>query len=369
MKAAVLQENFSKALSQASHFVNPHAQLPVLGNILLEANKTKLYVLSTNLEMSLSTSIGAKVEKEGKVAVPAKTIVELVSHLSKGTVDLVQNKEQLAISQEGFLGNVAGMNTNDFPSIPQSFEKGDILTLPKDDLIKSLSKVAFAVSQDETRPVLTGVLFLLSPDSLTLVASDGFRLSQKKIPAKLKGEGKVVIPKPALMELVKIASSSDSLSFQIKSGANQVVFGIGESDAFLATRIIEGEFPNFEKIIPKVSNTKVKVGREDLVRAVKIASVFAKDQGNIVKLTTGEGSLTVSAESSSVGNQKTKLDANVVGPSVEISFNWKFIEEVANAVEGEEIEIALVDTSSPGVFRDSKDPDFLHLIMPVKVTS
>lgn len=367
MKAKVLQENLSKALSQASRFVNPHAQLPILGNILLEAQKTKLLILSTNLEMSLSTSIGAKVEKEGKVGVPARTIVELISNLPKGTVDLSEEKEQLKIQGEGFTGTLAGMNTNDFPAIPQGFEKGEILELPKEELLESLSKVLFAVSLDETRPILTGVLFIIGDNTLTLVASDGFRLSQKSIPTKIKGSAKVVLPKGALGELTKIAAATTSLSLQIRDTANQVVFGIGKEDAFLSSRIIEGDFPNFEKIIPKVTNTKIVAGKEDLLRAVKIASVFAKDQGNIIRLKAKEGSLEIEAESASVGNQKTKLDARVEGPSIDISYNWRFIEELLNVVEGESVEISLVDSNSPGIFKDPKDPNFLHLIMPVKV--
>lgn len=367
MKVKVLQENLSKALSQASRFVNPHAQLPILGNILIEAQKTKLSILSTNLEMSLSTSIGAKVEKEGRVGVPARVIVELVANLPKGTVELFGEKEQLKVQGEGFSGTLAGMNTNDFPVIPQGFEKGEVLKLPKEELLDSLTKVLFAVSIDETRPILTGVLFIIGDNTLTLVASDGFRLSQKSIPTKIKSSAKVVLPKGALTELVKIASGTDSLSLQIRSTANQVVFGIGKEEAFLSSRIIEGDFPNFEKIIPKVTNTKITVGKEDLLRGVKIASVFAKDQGNIIKLKVEEGSLEISAESASVGNQKTKLDAKVEGPSLDISYNWRFIEELLNIVEGEDVEISLVDTNSPGIFKDPKDPNFLHLIMPVKV--
>ncbi len=367
MKVKVLQENLSKALSQASRFVNPHAQLPILGNILIEAQKTKLSILSTNLEMSLSTSIGAKVEKEGRVGVPARTIVELVSNLPKGIVDLSEEKEQLKVQGEGFSGNLAGMNTNDFPVIPQGFEKGEVLKLPKEELLDSLTKVLFAVSIDETRPILTGVLFIIGENTLTLVASDGFRLSQKTIPTKIKGSAKVVLPKGALAELIKIASGAESLSLQIRSTANQVVFGIGKEDAFLSSRIIEGDFPNFEKIIPKVTNTKITVGKEDLLRGVKIASVFAKDQGNIIKLKVQEGSLGIEAESASVGNQKTKLDAKVEGPGLDISYNWRFIEELLNVVEGEDVEVSLVDTNSPGIFKDPKDPNFLHLIMPVKI--
>lgn len=367
MKVKVLQENLSKALSQASRFVNPHAQLPILGNILIEAQKTKLSILSTNLEMSLSTSIGAKVEKEGRVGVPARVVVELVANLPKGTVELFGEKEQLKVQGEGFSGTLAGMNTNDFPVIPQGFEKGEVLKLPKEELLDSLTKVLFAVSIDETRPILTGVLFIIGDNTLTLVASDGFRLSQKSIPTKIKSSAKVVLPKGALTELVKIASGTDSLSLQIRSTANQVVFGIGKEEAFLSSRIIEGDFPNFEKIIPKVTNTKITVGKEDLLRGVKIASVFAKDQGNIIKLKVEEGSLEISAESASVGNQKTKLDAKVEGPSLDISYNWRFIEELLNIVEGEDVEISLVDTNSPGIFKDPKDPNFLHLIMPVKV--
>lgn len=372
MKVQVLQENLNKGLSFSTRFVNAHASLPILGNILFSAHKNQLTLMSTNLEMSLSYTIGAKVEEEGKIGIPSKMIHEIVAHLPKGQVDINEEKEQIKITGEGFSGNVAGVNAGDFPSIPVNFDevtpKSPVFTLKCEDFLSALSKVLFAVSTDETRPILTGVLFIFTENNLTLVASDGFRLSQKKIMGKFSGSRKVVLPKSAIAELAKIADGVEEIQMQIRESANQVLFAIGD-ECFLTTRIIEGEFPNFERIIPTKTNTAVSVDKADFGRSLKLASVFARDAANIVKLKVNKDSIEIYAESTQLGSQKAKLDAKVDGGELEISYNYRFIEEFLNTVKGEEVVLALVDSNSPGIFKDPKDPEFLHLIMPVKVQS
>ena len=181
MKLQVLQENLSKALIDASRFASVKAQLPVLGNIMLVAKKTKLLISSTNLEISIATSIGAKVEEDGEITIPAKTITEVISNLPSGPVTLEGEKEQLKIKSQNFSLNTLGMNSSDFPSIPTSLDEKDSLIFSKEEFLSALSGVTFATSQDETRPILTGVLFIFDKSSLVLVATDGFRLSQKKM--------------------------------------------------------------------------------------------------------------------------------------------------------------------------------------------
>lgn len=370
MKLQVLQENLAKAVGLTLRFTSQKAQLPILGNILLSATKNKLLLASTNLEVSAATTIGAKVEKEGEITVPVKIASELVANLAPGAIALETDKEALKIVSPNFSFEIAGMNSSDFPEVPKYINKKESFPFLVSELENALDKVLFVASIDETRPTLTGVLFLFKKDSLVLVATDGFRLSQKEIKtkgAKTASLDKVILPKSLLGDLDKL-SEDEFLDFCYKEKENQVLFG--NSQTVFATRIIEGTYPDFEKIIPKEANYKIRVDKEEFLRAVKLASVFARDSANIVKIRLEKDYLGITGTSQS-GNQKGRVDAKIEGGKIngdfEIAFNCRFLEEFLHVVEGEEVIIELSDPEKPGVWKDSKDPDFLHLIMPVMV--
>ncbi len=368
MKLQILQENFAKAITLASRFTTTRAQLPILGNILLSSTKTKLNISSTNLEISVSTQLGAKVESEGEISVPSKVLSELVSNLPKETLTLEGEKEHLKISSSSFSSNILGMDSSDFPKIPGSVHKDKSFTLPKVDFSEGLSKVIFATSTDETRPLLTGVLFLLEKGGLTLVATDGFRLSKKIIKTtSFKGSSKFILPKTILSEVGRLAEL-DEVIFEIQEKEKQVVFEIG--DTVLSSRLLEGEFPDYEKIIPKTSITKITLDKEDLLRAVKLAAPFSRDSANIVKIKALKEGITISAESSQAGSQETKVEAKVEGENkLEIAFNYKFLEDFLSSIKGEEVRIEFSSVDKAGLFLDPSDQNYLHLIMPVKIQS
>jgi DNA polymerase-3 subunit beta len=366
MKVQVLQENFAKALTTASRFASTRAQLPVLGNILLSASKNKLSVSSTNLEISIALVVGAKVEKEGSITIPARTITDLISNLKPGALELEAEKEQLHVVAEKFRSTLSGMNPSDFPEIPQSIGK-TASSLPKQEFLEALSQVLFAASIDETRPVLTGILLIFKKGQLLLVATDGFRLSQKKLELKATTkEGKLILPRNVLMEVLRLAGEEEIL-FEAKPSDGQCVFAIDST--ILSSRVLEGEFPDFEKIIPKETNLKINLDKEELLRAVKLSSVFARDSANIVEIKVLKETVELSAESQLAGSQETQVEAKVEGSGkdFEISFNYRFLEEFLHAAKGEEVQMEFSTSSAPGVFIDPKDPSFLHLIMPVRI--
>lgn len=369
MKLQVLQENLAKAVSFASRFTSSKAQLPVLGNILFSAKKTNLQVSSTNLEISTAISIGAQVKEEGELTIPGRVIAEIVTNLPSGPVNLESEKEQLTVTTSNFSSRVLGMNASDFPKIPQDIDKAAKFSLPKEEFLSGLSKVLFAASIDETRPTLTGILFIFEKETLSLIATDGFRLSQNKIKAgKVGFKGRVILPKTGLSEISRLGGDVEEISFSFKDKESQAVFGVG--NIVLATRIIEGDFPDYEKIIPKNPLYTISLDKEDLIRSVKLASVFARESANVVKLRLNDGSINISAESSQSGNQMTKVDAKVEGKppdDFEIAFNYRFLEDLLLAISGEEVKMEFSDKNAPGVFTDPKDFDFLHLIMPVRI--
>lgn len=373
MKLKILQENLEKAINIAGRFSSSKAQLPILGNILFSARKNKLYVSSTNLEISASVQTGAKIEEEGEITIPAKVIIDLISNLPKDTIEFDSEKEHLKINSESFSSNVLGIDSTDFPKVPSFVDEKKSVQIHKDLFSEALSKILFATSMDETRPVLTGVFFILEKNKLTTVATDGFRLSKKKISLDdYQGvENSIVIPKNILGEMSRGVFNSEYVYLEINEKEKQVLFGIGET--VLTSRLLEGEYPDFEKIIPKKTEINVTLDKEELLRAVKLAAIFARESANVVKLKIMKDSVKISAESGQAGSQETRVDAKVEdGTSetssgkFEIAFNYKYLEDFILSTKSEEVFMGFNTTSSAGVFKDTGDSDYLHLIMPVK---
>ncbi|SRR6266404_2991883 len=367
MELTILQEDLGKALAIAIRFVSSRGTLPILGNFLLRGEKSKLKILSTNLEMSINMSVGAKIEKEGELTVPGKLLMEVVSNLNPGQITLIGEKEELKIVSNSFKGKLPTMPANDFPNIPQSLDSKKSFSIASKLLTDSLGKILFSTSNDETRPVLTGVLFIFKGDVLSLVASDGFRLSRKTIKlGKSLEEKRFVVPKNSVLEIIK-AAKEESLEFELKEGDNQLIVKGGE--VVISTRLIEGVFPDFEKIIPVALGTTVTVDKNDFVRGIKLAAVFAKVEGNIIKLKVNEKGLEIESENAKSGAQVNVIEGKVEGANLEISYNYKFIEDFLAAVRGDTVQIKLIDSISASIFEDPEDKDFLHLIMPVRVQS
>ena len=369
MKLTVLQENLSKSVGQASKFASSKSQLPILGNLHIKASKTKLSVSSTNLEISILTQIGAKIDEEGEICIPSKVFSELVANLPKENVILETDKEQLKVNTAGFSSTILGMNASDFPKIPDTLNNP--FSIDKNSLSTSLSQVIFPTSNDETRPILTGVLSIFDKKQVTFVATDGFRLSLKKIDQKtdtsITDSKKVVVPKNVLSELCRSLDNVDEVLVDIQDTEKQIVFSLG--DSVLSSRLLEGDFPDFEKIIPKESFISVVIDKEDMLRSVKLASIFAREAANIVKISIKKESVKIFAESGNSGNQETEVEAKVECDTKDftIAFNYHFLEDFLHSVSGDDLKMEFTTTDKAGIFTDPKDPNYLHLIMPVRV--
>lgn len=366
MKLTVLQDNLKSAVSLTSHFISLKAQLPILANILLKTDKSRLILSATNLETSISTSIGAKVEKEGEITVNGKVLNDLISNLSSGQIELEVLKEQIKITSGTFKSNILGSNTSDFPTLPNSLGK-DSFKLKTKDFTEALNKTLFAVSTDETRPILTGVLFVFQKGEIRLVSTDGFRLTEVVLKTKVEvPDLKIIVPKAILNEISKLTDSEEiEVSFDKEN--NQIIFSVGET--ILSSRIIEGEFPDYQKIIPSSSICNLTVEKQDLEKAIKLASVFSRDSGNIIKLTIKDQMLVVKSESSSAGNQESEIEIKTeeeVKQEINIMFNFRFIEELLKIVVSDEVQIQISDNNKASKFLDSKSSNLLHIIMPIK---
>lgn len=366
MKITVLKDELKDSVSLASHFVNPKQQLPILGNIYLKAEKNRLIINSTNLESSFSTSIGAKIVEEGEVTVSGRTLNDVVSNLNEDTVEILVEKEQLRISGTKNKTSLVGTNSSDFPKINADSGSG-LCVLKLSDFNKAVSKILFSVSHDETRPSLTGIYFSFIENVLSLVSTDGFRLSKMKIPLKEKaGEISFIVPRFVLSELLK--ASGEDLSIKYDQENKLVIFSINET--YFVSRLIEGTFPDYEKIIPTKFVLDFDADRLDLERSVKSASVFSRDASNIIKLKTLENLLSVSSESSASGSQETFLEIKKGENKLdlELLFNYKFIEDLLKVVEDEFVTLFVSGSNTACMFLDKKDTNFLHLIMPIKTS-
>jgi len=368
MKVSVLQEDLNKGLVIVSRSITSKVSLPILANVLLATDKGQLHLATTNLEMGINYWLGAKIENEGAITIPAKFLTEIVSSLPPEKIDLEVKENTLFISSGVFKAEISGVAAKEFPQIPGETKEA-VLSFDKEVLGKALSQVGFAASQDEARPILTGILIRSEEGGVSLIATDGYRLSIRKI----KMEGKIgedfVIPAKTLVEVCRVAQEVGEKGEEIKvgfaSGESQVIFSLPNVE--IASRLIDGKFPDFEKIIPSSFETKVVFDRDEFLRSVKIAAIFAREQANILKLKVDKNGVVVSAESPQLGSNESQIDAVVEGQDLEIAFNSRFLLDFLNAISGEEIIFEANGALNPGVFKSKKEEDFLHIIMPVRI--
>lgn len=371
MKIQVLQENLNKSLTIASRSISTKVQLPILANILLKTDQNRLQISATNLETGIVLWLGAKIIGEGEISIPAKTLSEIVSSLSAGTIDLETEGNNLKLSSDRYNAVLNGIPASEFPKFPSVSEES-LMAFPSEKLIEGINQVAFAAAADEGRPVLTGVLLKIEEKKLSLIATDGYRLSVKVIEteSQIKETKSLLLPAKTLMEVGRIIADSKTEGGQIiqvghAKEQNQTIFVFPEIKLF--SRVIEGEFPDYEKIIPKTSSLKVILDKEEFNRAVKLVSVFAKDSSNIIRFKINKESMEISANSPQVGENKFSLGAKIEGEEMEIAFNFRFLQGFLGAVAGNEVSLELNGSLNPAVFRSVGDESFLHVIMPVRL--
>lgn len=372
MKLSILQENLSRGLTIASRSVATRAQLPVLGNVLLGTDKGRLKLSATNLETGINLWLGAKIEKEGAISIPAKILTEFVSSLPAGRVEIEARENTLYLTSGSYEASFVGLAANEFPAVPSMKTKA-VLKFESSLLSSAINQTALAAAQDEGRPILTGVLLKSQNKELTLVATDGYRLSLKKL-KKVVGIEKVkefkkglVLPARTLLEVARVATeeTEGKIGLAVTPKASQVIFAV--DDIEVVSRLIEGNFPDFEKIIPDKGKTKALVEREELTRAVRIASIFARESANIVKFSLQKGNLEVSANTAQVGDNKSRVEAKIEGETGKIAFNSRYLLDFLNIVGADQISFEMTGSLNPGVFKPVGDDSYLHIIMPVRV--
>lgn len=375
MKLSCLQENLDKGLNIVGKAVPAKSTLPALSNVLLATDQGRLKLAATNLEVAISCWIGAKVESEGAITVPANLLAEFVRSLPNDRIDidLSERSRTVHLHCARSEANIKGIDAEEFPSIP-TIGEGFRITVDAATLHDSIAQVAFAAASDDSRPVLTGVLLMFKDDTMTMVAADGFRMALKTsaLTAPVEQEASIIVPARAMRELGRIlADGEEMVEISITQNRNQVLFRVGNVE--LMSRLIEGQFPPYERIMPPPSPNKVVVSTGELLNANRTAAIFARDNSNIVRLqfTPGQegltpGKLTITATSAEIGDNVGDIDAAITGQPPQIAFNSRYLDELLRALEkSSQLQLEVSSSASPGSFRPVGDEGYLHIIMPM----
>ncbi len=372
MKLSVMQENLARGLSVVSRAVSNRSTLPVLANVLLKTEDAGLKLTATNLEIGITYWVPGKIETDGATTVPAKLLTDLVNSLPAGDrVDLaLQAGDTLHLRCGRFETHVKGIDADEFPAIGAAGER-PTTRIAQNVLRRALAETAFAAASDEARPILTGVLARFEGDKLTLAAADNYRIAVKTIPIlDAVPETSVVVPARALNELARIlADVDDPVEVVLAAGKNQILFHLDGID--LVSRLIDGQFPNYQQVVPTSHTTRAVLDREELLRAVRPAALIAHESANIVKLQVsadGEPGVTVSANAE-VGDHVGQVEATVEGDGTTIAFNARYLADVLTNVTAEQFALELNGPLSPGVFKPIGDDQYIHVVMPVRTTS
>ena len=376
MKILVKQENLAHALQTVSRAVSARATLPVLANVLIKTEDAGLKLTATNLEIGITSWVGGKVDAEGELTVPAKLLTDLVTSLSSQNVELEASAKDrtLKVTSGGSRASIKGIDAEEFPVVTTVGE-APTFTVESRALRDALGQVVFATAADETRPILTGVLTKLAESTLTLAAADNYRIAVRTLAlgAAVPAETVVVVPGRSYAELVRILPDSDApVEITITTNRSQILFHTAEVD--LVSRLIEGQFPNYEPVVPRKDawTARATIDRESFLGGTRRASIFARDSANIVKVEVGSNDgqgVAVSAHAADVGDNADELEANVEGTPTTIAFNARYLTDVLTNLGSDEAVLELSGPLAPGVVRGVGNDDYVHVIMPVRTAS
>jgi DNA polymerase III subunit beta len=374
MKLSCLQENLSKGLGIVGRAVATRTTLPITNNVLLSTDEGRLKLAATNLEMAISHWIGAKVEEEGAITVPARLLTEFVNSLPAGEkVDMKLVGKTLELRCARFEARISGVDAADFPPIPK-VDEGIKTKVDTDTLRQAINQVVFAAATEESRPVLTGVDAQFDGNLVTLAAADGFRLAVYRMPltANVKEKAEVIIPSRTLNELNRlIADDEETVDITVNPNKSQVMFHMKKTQ--LVSQLVQGTFPKYSQLIPQSFAGRATVSVADFLRACKMASIFARDGSGIVRLimTPGgdlaPGKIVISSKSEELGEDIGEIDAAVEGQEAKIAFNGKYLTDVLGVVKEQKVTLETTNPSSPGVIKPVGTDNYLHVVMPMFV--
>jgi len=364
MKLTVITTNLKEGLEKISYAITTSGTLPILSYVLLRAKKSGLEIISTNLEIGIKSQIRAKIDKPGEVVVPFRTLYDFIANNPDEKINLEKKGEGVEIKTNHFKASLLGANTEEFPLLPQ-LEEYDEIKVKKEDFIQGAQKVIIAPAVDETRPVLSGVLFRFVNKELILAGTDSFRLAEQKIKQdkKISKEIKLILPAKVVQVALRILTKSISSDFVIRFSENQLEFLIDDNS--IVGRLIEGEYPDYEQIIPKSYECRLYLNKEEFEKTLKILTPFSQQGNKEVKFDVSK-KVVLEARSTQIGSNKAQLEAKIEGKPLKVNFNASFLLDGLGVIEEEEVVFDLTGEISPGILKGKKDQSFTYLVMPLK---
>ena len=375
MQVSCLQENLSRGLGVVGRAVATRSPLPIMQNVLIQTDGSRLKLAATDAEIAITTWIGCQVEEEGGITAPARLLTNFVNSLPAERIDLEigESSTGLALRCARVDANLNGIAADDFPPIPTT-DEGVVGRMAASDLEKAISLVAFAAATEDSRPVLTGIKVEIEGDEATFAAADGFRLAvyKGKLAEPLSEDLGFIIPARALREISRLLTGRDEdVEFTVSASKNSALFRL--SDTEIVTQLLQGAFPNYSQLIPQSFDTKATVSREFFSRATRTAAIFARDGSGILRLVVDGTSdeerskLTISAKAEEIGEHTEDVDAAIEGNDAKIAFNSKYVIDVLEVLQSDDIALEVTSPSSPGVVRPVGDDSYVHVVMPMFV--
>ncbi len=369
MKIEIEKKDLMNLIGKTQNIVEKRNTMPVLMNVLLEADQNELRVFATDLEVSLTDTVKVKTSQPGKVAVSAKSLFEIAKELSEGMIQLHRKDNNwLEIKQGKYLSKIVGISAEEYPIFP-TYSGNNFLKIDSEVLSDMIDKTIYSVSNDETRYHLNGVYFEQKNDAgYTMVATDGHRLClvNKQIPSSkaiTSGQG-VIIPRKGLHEIKKLLESLSG-EFELAIEGSQLI--VRKESTTLMIRLIEGKYPNYQQFIPAKLSQKIRINREAFLTSLKRVSLLANHKSKAVTLSLTNGRMEIASNNPELGDAKEEIEVGYEGKEMKIGFNAKYITDVLNAINDEEVDFEFNDQLSPGLMRPHNDQSYTCVVMPMRI--
>jgi len=365
MKFSVTKEKLLECLQQVQNVVSTRTTLPILSNVLLQTNGSEVRLTTTDLDVGVRGSFEAQIEKEGATTLPARRLFTIIRELPSNEIQFdVDGKNAASIRSGQSFFKILGLPEEEFPPLPK-FDDSKVVTIRQKDLRDGLRKTSYAISTDETRYVLNGVLFSFKDNKLTLVATDGRRLAMLDIDLEFprSHEADIIVPTKAVTELQRLLT--DDGDVRVSVGGSQIAFDLNNS--LLVSKLIEGNYPNYRQVIPGEMKERVTLERETFLNSLRRVSLLASDKSNSIKLNFSKNNIDITANTPEVGEAKESLPVAYKGREFSIAFNPEFLMAPLRNLAEDEIFLDLIDEMSPGVIKIQSP--FLYVLMPMRISS
>ena len=367
MELKITKSDLMDGIQMVQNAVSQKSSLPILSNVLLEADNKNLKLTATDLDIGICATIPASITRAGSITIPARKFFDIAKALPEGSDILLSMKKNnfVTIKSEKAQFKIIGLPKEEFPQLPV-FKDKDSVTVGQDEFKKMLTLTDFAISKDDTRYVLNGVLLIIKGDQISVVATDGRRLAavNKTLSKKILADREAIIPTKTVQEVKRMLGENGEV--RIKFGENQVLFSF--DTCFVLSRLIEGEYPNYKKVIPERSKKEVKVLREAFLSATHRASIFTDQDSMAIKLAIKKKKMTISKNTPYLGEAKEEIDIEYTGgEDLEIGFNPRYLIDVLKTLREEEIVLEVNDPNKPGVVRQGEE--YTYVVLPMQLTT